>query len=103
MELPDSGHMDTAAGMVEVLKGQPDYVHGNCCGKFTAVGGKCEAFGEQLLRELPPRRAEAVHMRCFHNDAGRILVRRIRNLQMQIAVALSQPCKLQKSVPNVKH
>src|SRR5215471_383215 len=103
MELPDSGHMDTAAGVVEVLKRQAHHVHGYCCGKFTAVGRKSEAFGKQLLRELPPRRAEAVHMRCFHDHARRILVRRIRNLQMQIAVARSQPCKLQKSVPNVKH
>src|SRR5215468_6700722 len=103
MQLPDTGHMDSASWMVRILKGQPHYVHRNCCGKFTAVGGKCEADRGQLLRELSPRGAEAVHMRCFHNDAGRILVRRIRNLQMQIAVALSQPCKLQKSVPNVKH
>src|SRR5215468_11744932 len=101
MELPDSGHMDTAAGVVEVLKRQAPHVHGYSGRKFTAAGRKSEAFGKQLLRELPPHRAEAVHMRCFHNDAGRILVRRIRNLQMQIAVALSQPCKLQKSVPDV--
>jgi hypothetical protein len=42
-------------------------------------------------------------VRRFHDHTRRILVRRIGDFQVQVAVAVIHPGKLQESVPNMKH
>src|SRR5437588_376033 len=102
MKLPDRSYMRGAARVIEILKSQSHHVDCQCGRQFTATGAKSKTTGAELLAQLPPRGAESVARWCLHDHARGVLVCRIRNLQVKVAVSGIEPCKLQEGLADME-
>src|SRR5437762_603003 len=92
-----------AARVIEILKSQSHYVDGKCRWQFTTTGVQSKTVGAELLGQLPPGGAEGVAKWGFHNHAGSVLVGRIGNLQVKVAISSIEPCKLQEGLADMEY
>lgn len=88
--------------MIKVLKSQSHYIDRNCGWQLAAVGAESEAFSAELHAQLAPRRAECIAERGFDDDARRVLVLGVRNLQVKVAIPCIEPGKLQEGLAYMK-
>lgn len=104
MKFPNRGHLRGTASVIEIFKGHAQYLSRQGLRQLSAVLGiEREAVLCKLrLGRLPRTAIFAVH-RSLHNDAGRSLVRRLRDFKMHIAVGSVYAGLLHERISDVKH